>query len=127
MSAGGSGGDWNLDFFGGRLSGDEGGVGGLLVTGDGCVVAVFCVRSCLMCGLVVAGMVCVGGGVASFSWQGVGGRRAGVDLIVVVGRRARASWRGLSPAGDVGRLLLSAPFLSKCWLVDFRKVTSLLT
>ena len=57
------------------------------MTGDSCMVAIFCVRSCLMCGLVVAGMVCVGGGVASFSWQGVDGRRAGVGpVVVVVGR-----------------------------------------
>ena len=59
-----------------------------------------------MCGRVVAGMVCKGGGVISFSWQGVDGRRSVVDLIEVVGRRARA--RG------VGRLLLSGLFLSKC-------------
>ena len=59
--------DWILDFFGGGLSGDGGGVVCLMITGDGCMVAVFCVRSCLMCGSVMAGIVCVGGGVASFT------------------------------------------------------------
>ena len=63
---GGGGGDWILDYFGGELSDDEGGVG-LMMTSDACMVAIFCVWSCLMGGLVVAGMVCVDGGVASFS------------------------------------------------------------
>ena len=69
--------------------------------------------------------VCSAGGVVSFS--GVVGCRlaGGVDL--VVGHLAEAGWRGHSPAGGVGRLPLSAPFLSIRWLVGFRKVTSILT
>ena len=67
MSVGRGGGDWILDFFGSGLSGDECGVGGLLMTDDGCMVVVFCVRSCFMCDIAVAAIVSVGGGVASFS------------------------------------------------------------
>ena len=67
LSVGGGGGDGILDVFGGELSGDKSGVGRQLMTGDGYMVAVFCLQSCLMCCLVVTGMVCVSGGVVSFS------------------------------------------------------------
>ena len=69
--------------------------------------------------------VCCAGGVVSFS--GVVGCRLAGGVGLVVGRLAGAGWRGHSPAGGVGRLLPSAPFLSKRWLVGFRKVTSILT
>ena len=65
------------------------------------------------------------GGVVSFS--GVVGCRLSGGVGLVVGRLAGAGWRGHSPAGGIGRLLLSAPFLSIRWLVGFRKVTSILT
>ena len=76
--------------------------------------------------LVVSGRICVDGGDVSFSWLGAGS----VGLVVIGGggRFAAVGWRGHSPAGGVGRLLLSALFLSKRWLVVvFRKVTSILT
>ena len=76
--------------------------------GAGSMMVVYCVRSCVMVDLVVSGRVCDGGGGVSFSTRGVC-RRAGVDLVVVVGRRAGAGWRGHSPAGSVGCLLLSPP------------------
>ena len=87
-------------FFDG-LSGVGGGVVGRMMVGAGSMIVVFCVRSCVMVDLVVSGRVCDGGGGVSFSTQGVC-RRAGVDLVVVVGRRAGAGWRGHSPAGSVG-------------------------
>ena len=47
-------GDFVLGFFVGGDSGEGGGgVAGLVMIGDGCMVAVFCVRSCVMCCLVV--------------------------------------------------------------------------
>ena len=70
---------------------------GLVMIGAGSMMAVVCVRSCVMVDLVVSGRICDGGDGVPFSTQGV------------------------------GRLLLSAPFLSKCWFVGFRKVTSILT
>ena len=60
--------------------------------------------------------VCGAGGVVSFS--GVVGCWLAGGVGLVVGR--------LDGAGDVGCLLLSAPFLLKCWLVVFRKVTYIL-
>ena len=66
-----------------------------MMIGDGWMVAVFCVRSCVMCCLVVSGRVCVGGGGISLSI--VGCRQAGVDLVVVEGLVAAAGWRDHSP------------------------------
>ena len=83
--------------------------GGLVMIGNGWMVAVFCVRSCVMCCLVVSGRVCVGGGGISLSI--VGCWQAGVDLVVVEGFVAPAGWRGHSPAEGAGCLLLSALFL----------------
>ena len=65
------------------------------------MVAVFCVRSCVMCCLGVSGRVCVGGGGISFSI--VGCRRAGVGVV------AAAGWRDHSPTEGAGYLLLTAP------------------
>ena len=54
---------------------------GLVMIGDGWMVAVLCMRSSVMCCLGVSGRVCADGGDISFSWQG-GGRRTGVCLLV---------------------------------------------
>ena len=119
-------GEETLLFFFGGLFGVGGGVVGLVMIGAGSMMAVFCVRSCVIVDLVVSSRICVDGGDVSFSWLGAGS----VGLVVVGGggRLAAVGWRGHSPAGGVGRLLLSAPFLSKRWLVVvFRKVTSILT
>ena len=120
-------GEETLLFFFGGLSGVGGGVVGLVMIGAGSMIAVFCVLSCVIVDLVVSGRICVDGGDVSFSWLGAGS----VGLVVVGGgggRLAAVCWRGHSPAGGVGRLLLSAPFLSKRWLVVvFRKVTSIFT
>ena len=119
-------GEETLLFFFGGLSGVGGGVVGLVMIGAGSMMAVFCVRSCVIVDLVASGRICVDGGDVSFSWLGAGS----VGLVVVGGGGGLAAvgWRGHSPAGGVGRLLLSAPFLSKRWLVVvFRKVTSILT
>ena len=78
-----------------------------MMIGDGWMVAVFCVRSCMMCGLGLSGSVCAGDGV-NFSWQD-GGRRTSVCLLV--GLAAGAGWHGHSPAEGAGCLLLSALFL----------------
>ena len=86
----GAGGGCVLDFFG-RLTGEVAVAGGgLVMIGVGWMVAVFCVRSCVMCCLGVSGRVCVDVGGISFSI--VGRRRAGVDL--AVGVVAAAGWRG---------------------------------
>ena len=55
--------------------------------GDGWMVAVFCIRSCVMSCLGMSGRVCVDGGDVSFSWQS-GGRRTGVCLLVGLAARA---------------------------------------
>ena len=103
-------GNFVLGFFVGGDSGEGGGgVAGLVMIGDGCIVAVFCVRSCVMCCLVVSCSVCVCGGDISLSIAGC--RLAGVDLVVVGGLVAVAGWRGHSPAEGAGCLLLSALFL----------------
>ena len=103
-------GDCVLDVFFGGLTGEvDVSCGGLVMIGDGWMVAVFCVRSCVTCCLVVSGRVCVvGGGISLYI---VGCRRAGVDLVVVGGLVAAAGWRGHSPAEGAGCLLLSALFL----------------
>ena len=69
-----------LVFFFGELSGVGGSVVNLMMVGAGSMVAVFCVRSCIMVDLVLSGRVCVGRGVTSFSKQGIG------SLRTVVGR-----------------------------------------
>ena len=112
-------------FFGG-LSGVVGGVAGFMMTGDGSMLAVFWVWSYVMYSLAVSGSVCIVGGVASCSIQGVDWR-AGVD--VVVGRLAGAGWRGHSPAEGAGCLLLSALFLyllvgSTLWKVSSTRTRS---
>ena len=107
-------GDCVLNFFFGGLTEVDVAGGDLVMIGDGRMVAVFCVRSCVMCCLGVSGRVCVGGGDISFS--GVGCRRAGVDL--VVGLAAAAGWRGHSPAEGAGCLLLTAPSCRILVLVD---------
>ena len=121
-------GDCILDFFGGLTGEVDVAGGGLVMIGDGWMVAVFRVRSCVMCCLGVSGSVCVGGGGISFSI--VGCRRAGVDLFVgVVGLVAAAGWRGHSPAEGAGCLLLSALFLyllvgSTLWKVSSTRTRS---
>ena len=55
---------------------------GLMMIEAGSIMAVFCVRSCVMADLVVSGTVCDGGGGVSSSTQGVG-RRTAVDQAVV--------------------------------------------
>ena len=52
---------------------------GRVMIGAGSMVAVFCVRSCVMVDLVVSGIISAGG--VSFSTQGVG-RRACVSGLV---------------------------------------------
>ena len=64
--------------------------------------------------------VCDAGGVVSFS--GVVGCRLAGGVGLAVGRLAGAGWRGHSPAGDVGRLLHSAPFFSIRCLVCFNSI-----
>ena len=80
MLAGADGDCVRVFFFGGLTEVDVAG-GGLVMIGDGWMVAVFRVRSCVMCCLGVSGRVCADGGDVSFSWQG-GGRRTGVRLLV---------------------------------------------
>ena len=106
-------GDFILGVFVSGGSGEGGGVAGLVMIGDGCMVAVFCVRSCVMCCLVVSGSVCVGGVGISLSIACC--RRAGVDLVVVGGLVAAAGWRGHSPAEGAGCLLLSALVIRLSW------------
>ena len=119
-------GEESLLFVFGGLSGVGGDVVGLVILDAGSMMAVFCVRSCVIVDLVVSGRICVDGGDVSFSW--LGARSVGLVVVGGGGRLAVVGWRGHSPAGGVGRLLLSAPFLSKRWLVViFRKVTSILT
>ena len=55
---------------------------GLMMIGAGSIMAVFCVRSCVMTDLIVSGTVCDGGGGVSSTTQGVG-RRTAVDQAVV--------------------------------------------
>ena len=117
-------GDFVLGFFGGGVSGEGGGVAGLCIVGEGVICAVFGGLCTVMVAVSICS-VCCAGGVVSFS--GVVGCRLAGGVGLVTGRLAGAGWRGHSPAGGVGRLLLSAPFLSNRWLVDFRKVTSILT
>ena len=115
-------GDFVLGFFVGGDSGE--GVAGLWMIGEGVVCAVFGGLCTVMVAVSICS-VCGAGGVVSFS--GVFGCRLAGGVGLVVGRLAGAGWRGHSPAGCVGHLLLSAPLLSKRWLfVVFRKVTSIL-
>ena len=118
-------GDFVLCFFGCGESGG-GGVVGRMMIGDGVISVVCGLRWCLMLeGVVVCSVWMACGGV---SFSIVGCRRAGVDLVVVVGGLlAPVGWRGHSPAEGASCLLLSALHLSKRWLVVFRKVTSILT
>ena len=54
----GADGDCILDFFFGGLTGElDVACDGLVMIGDGWMVAVFCVRSCVMCCLVESGRV----------------------------------------------------------------------
>ena len=117
-------GDFVLGFFVGGDSGEGGGVAGLCMIGEGVICAVFGGLCTVMVAVSICN-VCDAGGVVSFS--GVVGCRLAGGVVLVVGRLAGAGWRGHSPAGGVGPLLLSAPFLSIRWLVGFRKVTSILT
>ena len=104
-------GEETLLFFFGGLSGVGGDVVGLVI-GAGSMMAVFCVRSRVIVDLVVSGRICVDGGDVSFSWLGAGS----VGLVVVGGggRLAAVGWRGHSPAGGVGRLLLVETLVSCC-------------
>ena len=71
-------GEETLLFFFGGLSGVGGDVDGLLMIDTRSMMAVFCVRSCVIVDLVVSGRICVDGGDVSFSWLGAGsvsGRR----------------------------------------------------
>ena len=116
--------DFVLGFFVGGDSGEGGGVAGLCMIGEGVICAVFGGLCTVMVAVSICN-VCGAGGVVSFS--GVVGCQLAGGVGLVVGRLAGAGWRGHLPAGLVGHLLLSAPFLSKRWLVDFRKVISILT
>ena len=102
-------GDLILGFFVGGESGEGGGVVGRMMIGDGMLSAVSGRRWCLMVVDAVVYNVWTAGGAVSFC--GVGCRRAGADLVVVVGLVAAVSWRGHSPAEAAGCLLLSTPFL----------------
>ena len=115
-----------LLFFFDGLSGVGDGVVGLVMICAGSMLAVFCLRSCVMVDLVESCRVS-GGGI-SISTKGTGpriavGRSSGRRLAALV-------WQGHSPAcvcggggggegrrqrGDKGRLLLPTPFLSKRW------------
>ena len=120
-------GDCVFVFFFGGLSREADVAGGLVMIGNCWMMAVFCVRSCMMCNLGVSRSVCAGdGGVISFSWQG-GGRRTGVCLLV--GLADEAGWRGHSPAEGAGCLLLLALFLyrlvgSTLWKVSSTRTRS---
>ena len=109
-------GDFVLGFFVGGDSGEGGGVAGLYMIGEGVICAVFGGLCTMMVAVSICN-VCDASGVVSFS--GVVGCRLAGGVGLAVGRLAGAGWRGHSPAGGVGRLLLSAPFLSKRWLVGF--------
>ena len=95
-------------FFFGGLFGEEGGGVGFLITGAISMMAVFCVRSCVMVDLVVSGRVCDSGRGVSFPTLGFG-RRAGVGFVVVV----------RTPPTFV-------PLLVEVLVGWFRKVTSIL-
>ena len=62
-------GEETLLFFFGGLSGVGGGVVGLMMIGAGSMMAVFCVRSCVIVDLVVSDRICVDGGDETSVWS----------------------------------------------------------
>ena len=111
--------DFVLGFFVGGDSGEGGGVAGLCMIGEGVICAVFGGLCTVMAAVSICNVCSAGLLIRCCRLAG------GVGL--VVGHLAGVGWQGHSPAGGVGCLLLSAPFLSKLWLVGVRKVTSILT
>ena len=124
-----------LGFFVGGDSGEGGGVAGLCMRGEGVICAVFGG----LCTVMVAVSICKNLWCwwyclllrrcrLSACWRRRSGcRTSGWSGLASHSPAGGGGWRGGGVGVGVGRLLLSAPFFSKRWLVGFRKVTSILT